>query len=111
MENERAKDHWTGRGLSEGDFDRGLRTQMTRMPFIRAIRAIRGLVLEPSGQAGRQGDSVRELAGDFVGDECSFAEPTDRAIDEDRGQVAVSLERRGRAPRHGSYGSLGVIAP
>ncbi len=58
MENERAKDHWTGRGLSEGDFDRGLRTQMTRMPFIRAIRAIRGLVLEPSGQAGRQGVSA-----------------------------------------------------
>ncbi len=45
------------------------------MPFIRAIRAIRGLVLEPSGQAGRQGDSVRELAGGFVGDECFFAEP------------------------------------
>lgn len=30
------------------------------------------------------------------------AQPADRANAEERGQVAVSIQRRGRAPRHGS---------
>jgi hypothetical protein len=58
--------------------------------------------LERSGKAGRQCDIVRELAGIFVVYERFFAEPADRANVEERGQVAVSIERRGRAPRHGS---------
>ena len=64
------------------------------------------IVLERSGEAGRQCDIVREWAGDFVVYERFFAEPADRANDEERGQVAVSIERRGRAPRHGSSWSL-----
>ena len=60
------------------------------------------MVLERSGKAGRQCDIVRELAGDFVLYERFFAEPADRANDAERGQVAVSIERRGRASRHGS---------
>ena len=65
------------------------------------------IVLERSGKAGRQCDIVRELAGDFVVDERFFAEPADRANAEKRGHVAVSIERRGRAPRHGSSWSFG----
>jgi hypothetical protein len=65
------------------------------------------MVLERRGEAGRQGDIVRELAGDFVVYERFFAEPADRANDEQRGQVAVSIERHGRAPRHGSSWSFG----
>ena len=60
------------------------------------------IVLERSGKAGRQCDIVRELAGDLVDYERFFAEPADRANDEERGQVTVSIECHGRAPRHGS---------
>jgi hypothetical protein len=60
------------------------------------------IVLERSGKAGRQCDIVREQAGDFVVYERFIAEPADRANDEERGQVAVSIEHHGRAPRHGS---------
>jgi hypothetical protein len=66
------------------------------------------IVLERSGEAGGQCDIVRELAGDFLVYERFFAEPADRANDEERGQAAVSIERHGRAPRHGSSWSLGV---
>jgi hypothetical protein len=64
------------------------------------------IVLERNGEAGRQCDIVRELAGNFVVYERFFAEPADRANAEERGQVAVSTERRGRSPRHGSSWSL-----
>ena len=60
------------------------------------------MVSERSGEAGRQCDIVRELAGDFVVYERFFAEPADRANDEERGQVAVSIGHHLRAPRHGS---------
>ena len=63
-------------------------------------------VLKRSGEAGGQCDIVREWAGDFVVYDRYFAEPADRAHDEERSQVAVSIERRGRAPRHGSSWSL-----
>jgi hypothetical protein len=64
------------------------------------------IVLERSGKAGRQCSIASELAGDFVVYERFFAEPADRANDEERGQVVVSIGRRGRAPRHGSSWSL-----
>ena len=39
---------------------------MTRMFFIRAIRAILVIVLECSGEAGRHCEFVRGLAGDLT---------------------------------------------
>jgi hypothetical protein len=65
------------------------------------------IVFGRNGEAGRQCDIVRELAGDFVVYKRFFAEPADRANDEERGQVAISIERHGRAPRHGSSWSFG----
>jgi hypothetical protein len=66
------------------------------------------IVLERSGEAGRQCDIVRELAGDFVVYERFFAEPADRANDEQRGQIPVSIGRHEHAPRYGSSRSFGV---
>jgi hypothetical protein len=75
---------------------------MTRMFFsVPSVPSV-VIVLEGSGKAGRQCVIVRELAGDSVVYERFFAEPADRANDEERGQVAVSIERQWRAPRHGS---------
>ena len=57
---------------------------------------------ESGDPAGRRGETEREWAGAFGSMNVFIAEPADRANDEERGQVAVSIERRGHAPRHGS---------
>jgi hypothetical protein len=55
----------------------------------------------------RQNDSVTMiLLLAWSSPDTSFAEPADRANDEERGQVAVSIQRHLRAPRHGSSWSL-----
>ena len=76
--------------------------------FFSCIWCVSWLNSGRSGKAGRRCEWVRELAGDFVVYERFFAEPADGANDEERGQVAVSIERHGRALRHGSSWSFGL---